>query len=199
MYELKKLLSKHLEENALKYFLIISVFSAGVLLGFLCSRSVPIQLSDAMISEIDIIIENFSQGIFDRTQIFKTSFLRNLRLFIFISMCAFSMWLVPLSVVALGAYGFSIGFTISYMAVNFGSMGMAICMISVAFALLISVPVYVIFFVASVNNNRYKKYARNEKRFVLYLLTFLFLFAISMISILWDTLAVPFLINIICG
>ena len=198
MYELKRLLSRHMEENAFKYFCVLCIFALGILLGFLCSHNVYEEMSEGLAGEIEEIINGFSEGIFDKYQILKTSFMKNLRFFILISLCGFSLWLIPVSLVAIVSFGFSIGFTVSYMSANFAGIGLAVSLLSLAFTFLISIPLYIILSVVAINHSRTKKHGRGECGFGAYVLVVLFLFLVSMISVVADAFAVPFFIGLIC-
>lgn len=198
MYELKRLLTRHIEENVFKYFFALCMFAAGILFGVLFSGNVTTELSDTLTGEINAVLDGVAQGTFDKIRILKTSFLKNLRFFLLIFMSGFSLWLLPLSFGTLVIFGFSVGFTVTYMATNFGGMGLAVTLVSVMFAFLINIPVYVILSVVALNNSSNKKHSRADGGLGTYALIFTFLFLISLLSVGADAFVVPFLISIIC-
>ncbi len=197
MYQIKQMFTKHIEENILKYIIVLSIFAVGIITGFFFSQSVPESLSEDLTQEIGALIEEFSDGAFDKSQILMTSFLKNLRFFLFILVGGLSAFLLPLAFGALFSYGFSIGFTISYMSLCFGGQGLVITMISVIFAFLINIPIYVALAVVAVNNCRNKKY--KDSNYAAYILIFVFLFLISLFSVAADVLIIPVLIRLICS
>lgn len=199
MYELKRLLTRHIEENVFKYFFALSMFSAGIILGVLFSGNVTAELSDSLTGEISAVLEGVSQGSFDKIQILKVSFLKNLRFFLLILVSGFSTWLLPISFGTLAVFGFSVGFTITYMAVNFGGTGLEVALVSLAFAFLINIPIYIILSVVAFNNGRNRKHSRTDGGLGTYALIFVLLFIISLLSVGADAFVVPYLISIICS
>lgn len=199
MYELKRLLSRHIEENVFRYFLVLCLFAAGMMLGLLFSGNLSPELSETLTGEIGTMLEGFSQGVFDKIQILKTTFLKNLRIFLLIFISGFSLWLLPLSLGALLSFGFSIGFTMVYLAVNFDGKGLAIALVSLIFTFLINIPVYVILSVVAFNNSWNKKRVHGDGDFGSFFAVFVFLFVFSLLSVVADTFVITDLIRLICS
>ncbi len=199
MYELKRLLKRHIEENLLKYMALLFLFAVGVIGGFVFSQHISVETSEGVQSEVGTFLDGFSEGVFNRGEIAKTSFLKTLRISLLIFLGGLSVWLLPVSFAALFSYGFSLGFTIGYLSANFGGRGLGVALVSVFFAFLINIPVYVILAVVAFNNSGVKRRGRiSEGNFGLYTVIFLFLFSISVIPVLADTFLTPWLIGLIC-
>lgn len=197
MYQIKRMFARHIEENLLKYILVLSIFAAGVLAGLLFSQNVSDSLSEGLRQEIGTLIDGFSEGNFDKSQILKTSFIKNLRIVLFIFIGGFSAFLLPAIFAALSSYGFSIGFTIGYLSICFGGQGLAITVVSVILAFLINIPIYMSLSVVAFNNCRNRKY--KDGNFAAYLLVFGFLFLILLVSVAADAFIIPILITLICS
>ncbi len=197
MYHIRRMFTRHIEENLIKYIMMISVFAAGILSGFFFSQNISDSLSQVIRQEIGTLINEFSNGYFDKFQILQTSFIKNLRIFLFIFIGGFSAFLLPLTFSALLSYGFSIGFTISYLAVGFGGQGLAIAVVSVMLGFVINIPAYISLSVVAFNNCRNKKY--REGNFAAYILVFAILFLISLISVVADAFIIPIIITLICS
>lgn len=199
MYELKKLLKRHIEENLFKYIILLFLFVAGVIGGFVFSQNVSAETSEAVQSEVGTFMDGFSEGVFNRGEIAKTSFLKALRITLLIFLSGLSVWLIPLSLVTLFFYGVSLGFTIGYLSANFGGQGLGVALVSVFFVFLINIPVYMILGVVAFNNSGIKRRGRSSKgNFGLYMVIFLILFLISVIPVIADTFLIPWLIGLIC-
>lgn len=197
MYHLKKLLIKHIEENLYKYIFLLIVFGAGVFAGLMFSRSIPENLSSQLSEDILSNIEIVSKGEFDKAQIMKISFLKNIRMFFIIFLCGFTLWLFPINCLMLSSYGFSMGFTIGFMSSCVGGIGLAIFIISMLFTFVLIVPIYIIISVISLNNSLNIKNSRhNSGRYFIIILLF---FSVSLTSIFFDTLIVPNIIQLICS
>lgn len=200
MYELKRLFKRHIEENLLKYILILSLFATGILLGFVFSKNVSISVSESLKQEIGVIIDGFSEGSFNKIEILKTSFLKNLRIFLLIFIGGFSVWILPVSFAAFLSYGFSLGFTIGYFSLNFGGKGLAITVVSVMFVFLVNVPVYITLGVVAFNNSKYRRHSRNgDGNLAAFTVIFGLMFIISLMSVAADAFVIPGIISIICS
>lgn len=197
MYHIRRMFARHIEENLVKYILMISVFATGILLGFLFSQSISEDLSEVIRQEIGTLITGFSNGDFDKLQILQTSFIKNLRIILFIFIGGFSAFLLPLAFSSLLSYGFSIGFTISYLSIGFGGQGLAIAVVSIILAFIINIPTYISLSVVAFNNCRNKKY--RDGNFAAYILVFVFLSLISLISVVADAFVIPIIITLICS
>ena len=200
MCELKRLFKRHIEENLIKYVMILSLLAVGFLLGFVFSKRISAELSEGLSHDIGGLMEDFSEGNFDKLKILKTSFLKNLRITLFIFLGGLSVWLLPISFVTLLSYGFSLGFTMGYLAMNFGGRGLGIAISSIIFVLLINIPLYIILGVVAINNSKYKKRGRSsDGNFGVYAVIFGFIFLISLISVVTDAFLVPMIIGLICS
>lgn len=198
MYELKRLLKRHIEENIFKYVLILALFATGVLVGFVFSANISYELSESVNGEVGIFIDGFSEGVFNKGEIIKAAFFKNLRITLFIFVGGLSVWLLPVSFAALFSYGFSLGFTMGYLSSNFGTQGLGVGIVSVFFVFLINIPVYLMLSVVAINN-RHKKRGRNsEGNLGLYSIIFAVLFLISLLSVVADTFFSPWVIGLIC-
>lgn len=199
MFELKRLFKRHIEENLIKYIMILALIAGGILLGFIFSKNISPSLSENLSNDIGLLMDGFSEGTFDRVEILKTSFLKNLRISLLIFVGGLSVWLLPISFAMLMSHGFSLGFTIGYLALNFGGKGLAISVVSMIFVLLINIPSYIFLGVIALNNSRYKKRGRSsEGNFGIYAFIFGSVFLISTVSVLADGFLIPNLISLIC-
>ena len=199
MFELKRLLKRHIEENLIKYIMILVLIAGGIFLGFIFSKNISPELSAILSNDIGLLMDGFSEGTFNRTKILTTSFLKNLRISILIFVGGLSVWLLPLSFATIMSYGFSLGFTIGYLALHFSGRGLAVAIVSMIFVLLINIPGYIFLGVVALNNSRYKKRGRSsEGNLGVYIFIFGSIFLIFMISVLADGFLVPKLISLIC-
>lgn len=200
MYELKRLFKRHIEENLIKYILVLSVFAAGILLGFVFSKNISIELSENLKQEIGIAMDEFSEGTFDKSEILQNSFMKDFRISLLIFIGGMSLWLLPLTFVSLLAYGFSLGFTVGYLSLNFGGIGLGVSIVSMVFVFLVNIPVYVTLGVVAFNNSKSKRHSRNgDGNFGAYAVVFGFLFLISLVSVIADAFIVPSVISVICS
>ncbi len=199
MYELKRLLKRHIEENLFKYILILALFAMGILAGFVFSANLSYEVSESVNGEVGGFIDGFSEGVFNKGEIFRTSFLKTLRITLLIFAGGLSVWLLPISFATLFSYGFSLGFTLGYLSSNFGAKGLGVGVVSVFLVFLINIPSYIILSVVAINNSRYKRKGRNsESNFGLYSIIFTVLFFFSLIPVVADTFCVPWIIGLIC-
>ena len=200
MYELKKLLKRHVEENSFKYMFLLFLFVVGVIGGFVFSRNVSGETSEVLQSDVGTFIDKFSEGVFNRGEIAKTSFLKTLRITLLIFLSGLSVWLIPVSLITLFFYGVSLGFTMGYLSVNFGGQGLGVALVSVFLVFLINIPIYILLGVVAFNNSGIKRRGRSsEGNFGLYTAVFVISFLISVIPVIADTFLIPWLIGLICG
>ena len=199
MYELKRLISRHMEENIFKYFFVLCVFAAGIVFGFLFSGNVSEEVSKSLTEEISNFLDGFSVGTVDKTKVFKTAFFKDIRFLILILISGFSVWLLPICWGTILSFGFSIGFTVTYMASNFGGTGLSVALVSLIFTFLINIPVYVILAVVAFNNGKLKRSNHGDGGLGTYIGIFIFFFVISMIGVVADSFVIPSIIKLICS
>lgn len=200
MYELRRLFKRHIEENFSKYILILFLFFAGVLAGFLFSKGGSSENYDSLNGEVGTFMDEFSEGHFSRGEIAKTSLVKNFRIIFLIFISGLSVWLSPALFGVLFSYGFSLGFTLSYLSGNFGFQGFGVAITSVIFAFAVNIPVYITLAVVAFNNSRHKRRLRNsEGNFGLYTMIFALMFVFSSISVIFDTFLIPWIISLICS
>lgn len=197
MYQIKRMFVRHIEENLIKYITVLIIFAIGIAFGFFFSQNVSGSLSDELKQEIGDLIAVIPETSVDKSAIFKNSFMKNLRYFILLFAGGFSAFFLPLIFAALLSYGFSMGFTIGYLSLYFGGQGLALTVASVMFAFIINIPVYMILSVVALNNCRNRKY--KDGNFGAYVLVFVFLFIISLISVGADAFITPGIISVICS
>ena len=198
MYELRRLFKRHIEENFLKYILILILFFAGVLAGFAFFGGASGVFSETLNGEVGAFIDGFPEGSFDKLEIAKTSLSKNFRIIFLVFIGGLSVWLSPVLLGTFFSYGFSLGFTLSYLSGSFGFRGFGVAITSVIFAFVINVPIYIISGVVAYNNARYKRRGRSlEGGLGLYSVIFVSLFLISAISVIFDTFLVPWIISLI--
>ena len=199
MYELRRLFKRHIEENFLKYILVLILFFAGVIAGFVFYGGASVEFSENLNGEVGSFVDGFSEGSFDKSGIAKTSLSKNFRITFLIFISGLSAWLSPVLFGVIFSYGFSLGFTLSYLSGSFGFRGFGVAITSVVFAFAINVPVYIISGVVAFNNGRYKRRGRNaEGNFGLYSMIIASMFLVSSISVIFDTFFVPWIISLIC-
>lgn len=197
MYHIKRMFLRHIEENLPLYIIVLCIFVLGVAGGFVFSRGISEELSQCLNGEISIVIDSIKGGTVDKTQILKTAFFKNLRVFALVFVGGISMIFIPFSVVAFLGCGFSMGFTIGYMSWCFGGRGLAISLISVMGTLLVSVPVYMMYAVIAYNNCR-KKNSKGNNR-LLYMLISIVLFLVSQLSVFADAFVLPWFLTLTCS
>ncbi len=199
MYQLKRLFKRHAEENFLKYISVLSVFIAGILLGFVFSKGLSVDLAEGLNQEMNEFIEGFSMGNVNSMEILKNSFLKNMRIALLIFLGGFSVWLAPVAFGAILIYGFSLGFTVGYMSLYFGGIGVGIAVASIFFGLIINVPVYIILTVIAFNNSIGKKHNRGDGGMGTYTLIFGILFSVTLVTMVTDAFVVPVIVGLICS
>lgn len=200
MYQIKKLLSRHIEENLIKYITVLILFAVGIILGFFFSQNISVDLSKNLDAELSVLVEGFTDGEFDKLQIVQTSFLKNLRNFAIIFLGGLTVWLIPLPGILFLSYGFSVGFTMGYLSVGFGGQGMGITVISLMPTFFINIPIYCMLSVIALNNSITKRSCRaGDGGCGSYVFVFLFMFLLSLVSVAADAFLIPNLITLICS
>ncbi len=200
MYQLKKALGIYIEENIIKYILLLSVLFAGILGGVILSGNISTEMSGFLKGEIEPLIEGLSPESINQTQIFYSSFLKNSRIFIFVFLCGLFIWLLPLVFLNMLFVGFSLGFASGYLCTIFGGMGMWIAITSLLPSVFISIPLYIFVSVLAINNSLYRKNGYlNKGRFKKYVLLFLFVYLISNLSVVVDSFLIPALVMMGCS
>lgn len=198
MNGIKRLLVRHVENNLVKYIIATIVFCVGVVLGVLAAMGG--EHTQTLTEEVKKLCAAMPDAEVNSAEILKTSFLKNLRNVFIIFVGGFSVWLMPLSFVALFTSGFSQGFTVCCMTTGFGVSGFGMAFSSVVPSLLLTVPVTVVMSVLAVNQavkRRYKHTDRGDN--LAYLLCFVVLFLVITPVILADAFAVPEIIQQICA
>lgn len=199
MYELRRLFKRHIEENFLKYILMLILFFVGVMAGFVFFGCTSAEFSETLNGEVGSFIDGFSDGTFNKMEIANASLSKNFRIIFLIFISGLSVWLSPVLFGVFFSYGFSLGFTLSYLSGSFGFRGFGVAITSVVFAFAINVPAYIMSGVVAYNNARYKRRGRSsEGNFGLYSVIFVSMFLISSISVIFDTFFIPWIIGLIC-
>lgn len=200
MNEFKRLLSRHLENNTGKYVFLFVLFVTGVAVGIIFSQNVSAALTESLKSEIMVLIDGFEGGEIDEIKILQTSFVKNLRFFLLIFIGGLSVWLSPLICSVIVSYGFSIGFTFSYLSANFGTCGVTIAISSLLLQFLIAIPVYMILSVIAFNNGMGRRSPHHKDgNLGTYILIFGLVFLVSLIPVVADAFVIPGIIASICS
>jgi len=197
MYQIKRMFTRHIEENIVKYVLLLSIFAVGIATGLFFSQNVSEDLSENLTQEIEVLLEGFSEGNTDNLVILKTSFLKNLRICFLLFVSGLSAFLLPVTFFTIISYGFSIGFTTGYLSFCFGGTGLAVSIVSVVFSFIINIPMYICLSVLAINSCKCKKH--KGENLTSYIIVFLFLFLVSLISVVVDAFITPWLIGLICS
>lgn len=198
MHELKRLLSEHFKNNPGKYVFLLILLVVGIVGGMIFSGNVPPDLATSLKSEVAVLMEGIEDGNINEYEIMKSSFLKNLRFFLLIFTGGLSVWLTPLICSVIISYGFSLGFTLSYLSSNFGSYGVIVALSSVLISFLITVPVYMILSVVAFNNS-FGGISRRKRGFGIYFLIFGLLFVFSFVAVIIDSFVVPGIITSLCS
>lgn len=196
MYQLKRALVVHIEENIIKYILFLSLFFAGILIGIILSGNLSAEMTDLLKEEITVLIDGLASGKADSTQILLTAFLKNARLFILVFICGFFIWLIPLTLFSMFLEGVSSGFAAGYLCAAFGGTGMWIAIVSLLPTLLFGIPLYIFMSVVSMNNSLNRSNRGSVKKYVV---LFLIVYIISHISVVVDGVLIPSVIMLGCG
>lgn len=140
-----------INKNIIVFIVAISVFSVGIVLGSF--YAVNISATDA--DELKQVLNQYlsldtAQKItfFDIVQCECTNHLKFLPL---ILICAMDYRLIIPCGIALAFRGYQLGFSVSFICSNFGSIGIFITLASALFSYFFSVPVYLFLFVIMVN------------------------------------------------
>lgn len=197
MYRLKRLLIRHIEENTIKYIVILLLFALGIAMGMFFSQTVSDNLSQSLFEELSGMVEGCSAGETDTMQILTASFMKNFRVIGAIFISGLAMWMLPVGSVMLMSYGFSLGFTMGYMSFCFGGQGVGITAISLMPSFLVNIPVYIILWVIAVNNSINRRHHHGDNG--AYMIIFLLAFVVSNISVVADALFIPNIISLICS
>ena len=195
---IKRLFVRHVESNLVKYIIATMVFFVGVVLGVLAAMGG--EHTRTVTEEVKNLCAAVPDAGFDSTEILKTSFIKNLRIFFLVFVGGFSVWLLPISFAVLFIIGFSQGFTVCCMTSGFGVAGFGMAFSSVFPSLALIVPVTVVMSVMAVNQAVKRKYKHIDGGDNLaYVLCFLILFLVTTPVILADAFAVPEIIRQICA
>ena len=196
MTDIKRHAVRHIENNILKYIIVLMFFVAGVAVGIVSALGTTYQTAS---TDMFSLFENLPDAEFDTVQIMTTSFLKNVRYFFLIIIGGFSPWLLPFSFLALFTCGFSYGYTVTCMTVQLGGAGFAMSFVSVLSGFLLTIPLCLVVSVLAINRNVGKKHNRTGGNVAGYVVCGLVLFLINLVVVPADALLVPEIIKQICA
>lgn len=192
---LRKSISNYFDKNKLKYFSLLLVLIAGLTAGILFACSVDYADSAEIVKSLN---STFSKPDNSRIEIFLGFFQKNLKCIMAVLMTTLTAYFMPLLFLNIGIWGFSIGFTASFIALHFGFVGFIISVCLIMTQLLFMIPLVMFLSVTAIDytlhNIKCQKVQRKINRKKMYVLS-VCAFIILMIFSLPDIFVVPALIK----
>lgn len=199
MNSVKQISIRHIEKNIVKYISLLFCFIAGVIIGLAFVFGVSGEVTSNVAEQIRTNCIEIASKEPDTTVILQASAIKNIRNIILIFIGGLAVWLTPINFAVLLISGFSYGFTVGYLSVNFGVDGFLIGFISVILNLAITIPVYIVLSVTAINNAFGRRMGIRQKNdFLAYVICFFIISLIIIIPVLCDAFVVPEIIKQIC-
>lgn len=178
---------KQINDNIAKYVALIIFFVFGVAFGIAFVFGMSPELSENLAETIRTTCNSITENNLDKSKILWLEIIKNLRNVAFIFLGGFSKFLIILPFAVVFASGFSYGFTVGYMSVHFGGNGFLMGFSSIISNLLITIPIYILLSVFSLNYNRTKLRNKTEKGYIIRNL--------ALFSLAFSVLLLPVFIN----
>lgn len=197
---LKETLSAHISSNRLCYIIATSAVLVGIIIGIFSGKSA---IHESEFNYLDGFLSSSATEGMTPLNVFTKSVLINLRPVVIIWLSSLFVWLIPISFVELGAKGFGIGYSFSYLIFGWGFKGLAISFISLFLQNLIIVPSLIIYTVLQVRfSGDYDKirktpnlYKERKSLFMKSFLSLLFILLPVIFCGLIDGYIAPVLVN----
>jgi len=202
---LKRIVTDHLSANKKMYLFLVTIFVLGNFLGTLCIKYMDESVHAVMIQDLSAFFSNSIQveNEFSRTAYFKMNLITEIKIY-------FVMWLCGLTVLGFAAApffclfkGFVIGFTNSFLLMNYGVSGFFYDLLTIVPQNVIKIPA--IFFACSCiityairlsEKRSAASTASGVQLFLLYSFSMLCAFAVSVLGVLLESYLTPSLIFI---
>lgn len=190
-----------------QYLVAAAVICLGILIGGISAFI----LSEANVSALSGYMNNFfsafSLQTLSKNEVFRLSLLGNLKTILLLWICSFSVFLLPVSLLHIGARGFRIGFSIAFMLKQYLFKGALFSAVSILPHNLILVPALLVYTVFCMNfavemkrlraNNTL--YRVKKQMYLKNLKTLLLIVAVILVASLLEGYIVPALLRPLCS
>lgn len=189
---MKEILKKHFQENYKNYFILMFIFTVGLIIGICCVNNMETdskkELNDYLTNITTQIKENKQ---IDYTNILKKSITTNLKFLAIIVFISFSMWGEIATIILIGYKGFGVGYSISSAIAIFGTgKGLLFAVSLICLSEIIFIPA--IFYITVLSMKKYKTlmYEKEDNKWLIikhYLIALLAVIIILILSSLIQT------------
>lgn len=133
-----------------KNFVLLCAGLVFFCIGITVGSVVAVNMSAADITEL----KNGLSGMLSQNAVNSVSFwdivasesLSQIKTVALIAVCAYSVWLIPVSAFAISVRGYQLGFSVSFLCGNFGFRGIVLSLVSSLACYIVAMPVYISLF-----------------------------------------------------
>ena len=164
----EKMLSRikeHVVERKFIYGLLSLCLLCGIIVGVIYSFTINMEETSNISDAITTFFGALGEEAPSVMSVFRASFFSNARLFIILALLGLHYMLVPIEFAVIGCKGFPIGFTLSFMIINFKARGLLLGLIALLPQMLILMPLIFYYTTVSIDFAWEGRRSRNKSKY----------------------------------
>lgn len=200
----KEALAVHLKENLLLYILVTLVLALGIAVGSIAAKNLNVEQKENLINFLNMFFNTSDISRIDKTVLFKTSLINNLKTALLIYVLGVTIIGIPIILLILLIRGFILGFTVGFLINEMAFKGLVFSVFSLLPQNLFILPVILSMGVSAISfcliliKRRMNSQNINVfQQFVGYTIFCFILLLILFIGILIETYVTPVFIKMI--
>lgn len=130
-YKFKIMFNKHFEKNYMLYFIVIVGLTIGISLGAILSKVFDNTQRGTLVSYLDYFFKMITDNNYETGLVMKYSLLNNLNLVFFIWFLGITVIGIPVTLCIVIYRGFILGFTASFLFIEFGFKGFLVSLLGI--------------------------------------------------------------------
>ncbi len=141
--QVMSLLKSFINKNSVLLCAGLAFFAIGIVIGSIVAVNLSATEQAELKNSISGLVSHNAVNSVSFWDIVASESISYLRPVAVMGLCAYSVWLVPLSAFAVGVQGYKLGFTISFLCGNFGLRGIVLTLVSSLASYVVAMPVYI--------------------------------------------------------
>ena len=195
------LLKEFFNNNKGMFILAVSVFAIGIVLGVAVACRLGPEETSQLVRQLSDYISGGNATKVSFKQLVVSRCADNLRYILIVLICSRSVYLIPIAAVALGIWGYRLGFAVSFVCGSFGGEGIAITLASSLLSYVLTMPLYILAFVlAAICSPRVRQHGTMRKGDTALLCSIAaVIYGILCLAAVAEGFLIPVISHIICG
>ena len=157
-------LKEFINKNIILFVIAITIFAVGIIAGSIVASDISIADRNQLREQLSDYVSVSKAKKLTFSDVFVCECINHLRFVPVMFLFSLSTLFIAPGAIMMGVRGYQLGFSISFVCMNFGKNGILITMASAIFSYFITIPIYLMLFALSANyaieRNKFKSGGR---------------------------------------